>query len=138
MPKIKNINHIAIVVEEIDSALEFWRDVLGLEVGQIEEVPEQKARVAFLPSGESKIELVEPTTGDSGIARYLQKRGPGMHHLCIEIDDIESMLKQLKAHGIRLINQSPQIGADGRKYAFIHPESTNGVLLELYQAPISS
>jgi methylmalonyl-CoA/ethylmalonyl-CoA epimerase len=135
MPKIKNINHIAIVVEEIDSALSFWRDVLGLEVDEVEEVPEQEARVAFLPSGEGKIELVEPTTSDSGIARYLKKRGPGMHHLCIEIDDIESMLKQLNAHGVRLINQTPQIGADGRKYAFIHPESTNGVLLELFQRP---
>jgi methylmalonyl-CoA/ethylmalonyl-CoA epimerase len=135
MPKVKNINHIAIVVEEIDSALSFWRDVLGLEVDEVEEVPEQEARVAFLPSGEGKIELVEPTTSDSGIARYLKKRGPGMHHLCIEIDDIESMLKQLNAHGVRLINQTPQIGADGRKYAFIHPESTNGVLLELFQRP---
>ena len=133
MPEIKNINHIAIVVEEIDSALSFWRDVLGLEVDEIEEVPEQEARVAFLPSGEGKIELVEPTTSDSGIARYLQKRGPGMHHLCIEIDDIESMLNQLNAHGIRLINQTPQIGEDGRKYAFIHPDSAHGVLVELYE-----
>lgn len=133
MPKIKNINHVAIVVAELDSALKFWGDVLGLEVESIEEVPEQKARVAFLPSGESKIELFEPTTSDSGIARYLQKHGPGLHHVCLEIEDIDLTIKQLFDNGVRLINETPQIGEDGRKYAFIHPQSTNGVLLELYQ-----
>jgi methylmalonyl-CoA/ethylmalonyl-CoA epimerase len=133
MPKIKNINHIAIVVDELDAALEFWRDVLGLRVESIEDVPEQEARVAFLPSGTSKIELVEPTTSESGIARYLQKFGPGLHHFCIEIEDVAATLELLKEHRVRLINETPQIGADGRIYAFIHPESTKGVLLELYQ-----
>lgn len=131
--KIKNINHVAFIVEEIEPALNFWRDVLGFEVEQVEEVPDQEVRIAFLPAGETKIELVEPASNDSGIARFLQKRGPGMHHICIEIEDIDAALRQLKANDIRLINDTPEISSDGRKYAFIHPQSTNGVLLELYQ-----
>jgi methylmalonyl-CoA/ethylmalonyl-CoA epimerase len=131
--KIKNLNHVAFVVEEIDSALRFWRDVLGFEVEQIEDVPEQEVRIAFLPAGETKLELIEPASSDSGITRFLQKRGPGMHHICIEIEDIEATLRHLKANDIQLINETPQKSSDGRKYAFIHPHSTNGVLLELYQ-----
>lgn len=133
--KIKNINHVAIVVDEIDTALKFWRDILGFEIDEIQDVPEQEARVAFLPCGGSKIELVEPTSSDTGIARYLQKRGPGLHHICIEIEDIEITLRQLKTDGIRLIYDTPETSEDGRKYTFIHPQSTNGVLIELYQRP---
>ena len=127
------INHIAILVEDLDSALTFWKDTLGLEIDHIKEIPEQEARVAFLPSGECEIELVEPTSQSSGIARYLQKRGPGMHHICFEVDDIHDILSQLKGKGVRLINDSPQIDSEGKKYAFVHPESTNGVLIELYE-----
>lgn len=133
MPNIQRIDHIAIVVQDIDAALGFWRDALGLELQGVEDVPEQKSLVAFLPVGESEVELVQPTTDDSGVARYLQKRGPGMHHICLEVEDIEQMLAQLKAKGVRLINESPIPGAGGKKIAFIHPESTNGVLVELYE-----
>jgi methylmalonyl-CoA/ethylmalonyl-CoA epimerase len=133
MPKIKRIDHIAIVVEDIDSALGFWRDALGLELDHVEDVPEQKSLVAFLPTGGSEVELVKPTTNDSGVARYLQKRGPGMHHICFEVDDIEAILTKLKEKGVRLINETPITSAEGKKLAFIHPESTRGVLVELYQ-----
>jgi methylmalonyl-CoA/ethylmalonyl-CoA epimerase len=133
MPKIKRIDHIAIVVEDIDAALSFWSETLGLELDHVEDVPEQKSIVAFLPTGGSEVELVKPTTGDSGVARYLQKRGPGMHHICFEVDDIEATLTHLKEKGVRLINETPITGADGKKLAFIHPESTHGVLVELYQ-----
>jgi methylmalonyl-CoA/ethylmalonyl-CoA epimerase len=134
MTVIKRIDHIAIVVEDIEATLGFWRDALGLELADIEEVPEQKSQVAFLPVGESQVELVRPTTDDSGVAKYLQKRGPGMHHICFEVDDIEGALRQLKARGVRLINETPVPGAGGKRIAFIHPESTSGVLVELYQA----
>jgi methylmalonyl-CoA/ethylmalonyl-CoA epimerase len=133
MPKIKRIDHIAIVVEDIDTSLKFWRDALGLDLEHIEKVPEQKSIVAFLPTGESEVELVEPTTDDSGIARYLSKRGPGIHHICFEVEEIEAALGELKGKGVRLINETPTIGAGGKKIAFIHPESTNGVLVELYE-----
>jgi methylmalonyl-CoA/ethylmalonyl-CoA epimerase len=133
MPKIKRIDHIAIVVEDIDSALAFWRDALGLDLEHVEEVTEQQSIVAFLPAGESEVELVKPTTDDSGVARYLSKRGPGIHHICFEVEDIESALVDLKSKGVRLINETPAIGAGGKMIAFIHPESTNGVLVELYE-----
>jgi methylmalonyl-CoA/ethylmalonyl-CoA epimerase len=133
MPKIKRIDHIAIVVEDIESTLGFWREALGLELEHVVDVPEQKSMVAFLPIGNSEIELVKPTTDDSGVARYLQKRGPGMHHICFEVDDIEAILAHLKGKGVRLINETPIAGSDGKKLAFIHPESTHGVLVELYE-----
>ena len=133
MPKIKRIDHIAIVVEDIESALGFWRDALGLELDHVEDIPEQKSIVAFLPTGGSEVELVKPTTEDSGVARYLQKRGPGMHHICFEVDDIEATLAHLEGKGVRLINETPITSVDGKKLAFIHPESTHGVLVELYQ-----
>ena len=134
MATIKRIDHIALVVEDIESTLSFWRDALGLELAHIEDVPAQKSLVAFLPVGESEIELVRPTTDDSGVARYLQKRGPGMHHISLEVDDIAGMLTQLKGKGVRLINETPVPGAGGMQIAFIHPESTSGVLVELYQS----
>ena len=133
MPHVKQINHLAVVVEDMDKALLFWRDALGLELHGLRDVPAEKSQVAFLPLPGSEVELVQPTTDDSGIAKYLAKRGPGMHHLCLEVDDIEGMLSQLKVKGVRLINEEPRIAADGKKYAFIHPESTSGVLVELYQ-----
>jgi methylmalonyl-CoA/ethylmalonyl-CoA epimerase len=133
MPKIKRIDHIAIVVQDIDSSLRFWRDALGLDLEHVEEVPEQASIVAFLPTGESEVELVEPTSEDSGIARYLNKRGPGIHHICFQVEGIEAALEDLKSKGVRLINETPTKGAGGKKVAFIHPESTNGVLVELYE-----
>ena len=133
MPKIKAINHVAVVVDNMEKSLAFWRDALGIELHELRDVPAEKSQVAFLPLAGAEVELVMPTTDDSGIARYLAKRGPGMHHLCLEVDDIVGMLAQLKAKGTRLINEEPRTAADGRKYAFVHPESTGGVLVELYQ-----
>jgi methylmalonyl-CoA/ethylmalonyl-CoA epimerase len=133
MPKVKQINHVAIVVEDIDDSLSFWRDALGIEMHELREVPAEKSKVAFLPVPGGEIELVQPTTTDSGIAKYLDKRGQGMHHVCLEVDDIDGMMAQLKSKGIRLINEQPRIAADGKRYAFIHPESASGVLVELYQ-----
>ena len=133
MPKVKQINHVAVVVDDMEKALRFWRDALGMELHELRDVPAEKSQVAFLPLPGSDVELVQPTTEDSGIAKYLAKRGPGMHHICLEVDDIDEMLQQLRSKHIRLINDEPRTAADGKKYAFIHPESTAGVLVELYQ-----
>jgi len=133
MPRVKQINHVAVVVDDMEKALSFWRDALGMDLHELRDVPTEKSQVAFLPLPGSEVELVQPTTDDSGIARYLAKRGPGMHHICLEVDDIEAMMAQLKAKGTRLINEEPCTAADGKRYAFIHPESTSGVLVELYQ-----
>ena len=133
MPSIKKVNHVAVVVDDMEKALSFWRDALGIELHELRDVPVEKSQVAFLPLAGSEVELVMPTSDDSGIAKYLAKRGPGMHHICLEVDDIVGMLAQLRTKGIRLINEEPRTSADGKKYAFIHPESTSGVLVELYQ-----
>lgn len=133
MPKIKQINHVAIVVEDMQQSLAFWRDALGMELHELRDVPAEMSQVAFLPLAGSEIELVQPTTDDSGIAKYLAKRGPGMHHVCLEVDDIEGMMATLKSKGVNLINEEARVAADGKKYAFIHPKSTGGVLVELYQ-----
>jgi methylmalonyl-CoA/ethylmalonyl-CoA epimerase len=134
MTKIKKIHHVAIVVDNIEDSLNFW-EALGLEIESIKEVPEHDSKVAFLPVGDSEIELVESTDDSSGIARYLAKRGPGLHHICIEVEGIDSILIDLLEKGIRLINTEPLSGEGGRRYAFIHPESTKGVLIELYELP---
>ncbi len=132
MSQIK-LNHIAVVVEDVEQALGFWRDALGLvSGGDIQEVPAEAVKVAFLETGESHIELVQPTTEDSGIAKYLAKRGQGMHHICVEVPDIEAKLAELNAKGYELINETPR-ERDGKRYAFVHPKSTGGVLLELYE-----
>ena len=130
---IKRIDHVAIVVPDTQEALAFWQDALGLTLSHVEEVPAQETLVAFLPTGESEVELVEPTTETSGMARYMEKRGPGMHHICFEVDDIEQALARLKEKGVQLINEEPTIGAGGKKIAFVHPKSTGGVLVELYE-----
>ncbi|NLN70263.1 MAG: methylmalonyl-CoA epimerase [Chloroflexi bacterium] len=132
MSKIKKINHVAIVVENIEEALVFWRDQLGLPLDQIEDVPAQASKVAFLPVGEGEVELVQPTDLDTGLGKYLEKRGEGMHHLCIEVDDIDGVLADLKAKGVRLIDEIAQ-ELPGRRMAFIHPKAANGVLVELYE-----
>ena len=135
MPKIKKIDHVALVVGDMDAALGFWRDSLGLELTHIATVPRENSAIAFLPLGGSEIELVQPTSEDSGIAKYLEKRGPGMHHICLEVDDITGMLAQLKAQGVQLIHEEPVIAESGKKYAFIHPKAAFGVLVELYELP---
>ncbi len=133
MTEVKKIAHVAILVEDIDDALKFWRDALGLELGHVEEVPSQGAAVAFLPLGDTEVELVQPLGEDSGLAKYLAQRGGGMHHLCFEVEDISAKLEELKAAGVRLINEEASTLEDGRQIAFIHPKSTGGVLVELVQ-----
>jgi len=133
MGKSVKINHIALAVSDLESSLHFWRDALGLEIEKTEKVDAEKAIVSFLNIGNSKIELVQSTDPDSGLGKYLDTRGPGIHHICIEVDNIEKMIEQLKEKGIKLINEAPRLKEDGRKYVFIHPESTQGVLVELYQ-----
>ncbi|MEX2161063.1 MAG: methylmalonyl-CoA epimerase [Anaerolineales bacterium] len=130
---IKRIDHIALVVEDIDKSLQFWQEALGMRVSHMEHVPSEKSVVAFLPAKESEVELVQPTMEESGVSRFLEKRGPGMHHICFEVYDIEATIAHLKSKGVRLINEKPEIGTGGKKIAFIHPESTHGVLVELYE-----
>lgn len=132
MANFKKINHVAIAVSDMDGAVAFWRDTLGLPFSHVEDVPSQKARVAFFPVGDSEIELVMPTSDDTGTARFLAKNGPGMHHLCLEVDDIEDKLNELKQKNVQLINETPLV-LEGRKMAFLHPKSTQGVLIELYE-----
>jgi len=127
------INHLGIATNGIDDALKFWSDALGLENVHTEIVEDQKVRVAMLPIGESRIELLEPTGEDSPISKFLDKRGGGIHHIAVEVADIEASLAQLKSKGMRLIDERPRIGAEGRLVAFVHPSSANGVLLELVQ-----
>ena len=132
---IKRINHVAVVVENLDSALTFWHDALGLPLAKTESNPGEQVEIAFLPVGDSEIELLKPTDPDSGIGKYLSKRGPGLHHLCVEVDDIAATIARLVAQGIEMINTEPRIREDGTRYAFVHPKSTGGVLVELYALP---
>lgn len=127
------INHLGIATKGIEEALKFWEDALGLENVHTETVEDQKVRVAMLPLGESRIELLEPTSEDSPISRFLEKRGGGIHHVAVEVEDIEASLAKLKRAGARLIDETPRIGAEGCLVAFVHPSSANGVLLELVQ-----
>lgn len=131
------INHLGIAVSSIDEALAFWRDALGLELKEIESVAEQGVRVAMLPLGESRIELLEASGGETPVGKFISKRGPGIHHLCLEVSEIEAKLAQLKSRGVRLIDEKPRIGAGGALVAFIHPASTGGVLIELTQKVLS-
>ena len=126
------IDHIGIVVRDIHKALKFYEAALGLPLDNVVEVPDQKVEVAFLPLGESNVELVQPTADDTGTAKFLAKRGEGIHHICIEVEDIEATLLRLKAHDVRLIDESPRQGAHGR-VAFVHPKSAHGVLIELIE-----
>lgn len=128
------IDHLGIATKGIDEALKFWQDALGLENVHTEIVEDQKVRVAMLPLGESRIELLEPTSEDSPISKFLDKRGGGIHHIAVSVEDIYVSLAKLKANGMRLIDESPRIGAEGCLVAFVHPSSANGVLLELVQA----
>ncbi len=127
------IDHLGIATNGIDEALKFWGEALGLENVHTEIVEDQKVRVAMLPLGESRIELLEPTSEDSPISKFLEKRGGGIHHIAVSVDDIQASLAKLKARGIRLIDESPHVGAEGCLVAFVHPSSANGVLLELVQ-----
>ncbi|MEP7338604.1 MAG: methylmalonyl-CoA epimerase [Acidobacteriota bacterium] len=127
------IQHLGVAVVSIDDALAFWRDALGLELKEIEVVEDQGVRVAMLPIGESRIELLEATGSETPVGKFIAKRGAGIHHLCVEVNDISAKLAELKARGVRLIDEQPRTGAGGALVAFVHPSSTGGVLIELTQ-----
>lgn len=127
------IDHLGIATKGIDEALKFWQDALGLESVHTEEVADQKVRVAMLPLGETRIELLEATSADSPIAKFVEKRGGGIHHIAVEVENIEASLAKLKSQGARLIDEQPRFGAEGCLIAFVHPSAANGVLLELVQ-----
>ena len=135
MTKLIRLNHVAVLVPDLDQALLFWQDQLGLSLDHVETISSMEVKIAFLPLGESEIELVQPTTDSSGLAKFLEKRGPGLHHICIEVDDIAAKLQELLEKGVRLIDQEPILMDDGRQLAFIHPKSGGGVLVELYELP---
>ena len=129
--KIKNIDHIGIAVKDIESALSFYRDALGLKLEEIEVVEEQKVKVAFLPISEGEFELLETTEEDGPIAKFIEKNGEGIQHIALRVENLEESLAELKSKGVRLIDEKPRKGAGGAKIAFLHPKSTGGVLLEL-------
>lgn len=130
---LERINHIGIAVHSIEESLPFYQGNLGMELAGIEEVAEQKVKVAMLQIGESKIELLEPIGEDSPVAKFLEKNGPGIHHLAYEVKDIEAVIAKLIADGARMIDEKPRNGAHGARIAFVHPKSSNGVLTELCQ-----
>lgn len=127
------LNHLAVAVPDLEAALSFYRDALGLRVERVEDVEREAVRVAFLPLGDGEIEIVQPTRDDTGIARWLARHGAGMHHLCIQVDDIAATMARLKAHDVELINPEPVQKTDHIRYAFVHPRSAFGVLVELYE-----
>ena len=131
---LNKIDHIGVAVASLDEAMPFYRDQLGMAVKGIEEVAEQKVRVAFLQIGESKIELLEPTSAESPVARFLEKNGPGIHHIAYQVDDIEAAIRKLEADGARMIDRVPRTGAHSARIAFVHPKSSGGVLTELCQS----
>lgn len=133
--KAKGLDHVAIAVKDLDKAIALYRDTLGLELAEIEEVPEQQVRTAIFGHGSGRVELICPTSADTGVAKFLEKRGEGLHHICIEVEDIEASLAALKEKGAPLIDQTPKPGAGGTKVAFIHPKGSHGVLVELSQKP---
>lgn len=133
----KRIDHIAIIVRDIEQALVFYRDTLGIAPGEIQEVPSEQVRIAFLPMGGpggSEIELIEPTAPDSSLATFLEKRGEGLHHICLEVENIDAELADMREKGAPVLDKQPRIAADGRAI-FLHPKGTNGVLLELLEKP---
>ena len=131
----RRIDHVAIIVRNIDQALAFYRDILGILPGEIRDVPTEQVRIAFLPlggPGGSEIELIEPTVPDSSLAKFLEKRGEGLHHICLEVDNIEVALQEMQERGAPVLDQQPRVAAEGRAI-FVHPKGTNGVLLELLE-----
>lgn len=132
MKVVRKIDHVGIAVKNLEEAIKTYK-ALGLEVSEIEEVEEQRVRVAMLPVGESRIELLEATSPDSAIARFIERRGEGIHHLAINVSNIDEALKNAKDSGLTLIDEKPRMGAGGKKVAFVHPKSTHGVLLEFVE-----
>jgi methylmalonyl-CoA/ethylmalonyl-CoA epimerase len=131
---IRKIDHVGIAVRALEDSLPFWADALGLEVGGIETVPDEKVKVAFLALGPNRIELLEPTEDGSAVARHLSRRGAGIHHLTLAVDDLPALLARLESRGVEIVGRGPRIGSAGRLVAFLHPRSTGGVLVELAAA----
>ncbi|HPZ22857.1 MAG: methylmalonyl-CoA epimerase [Bacillota bacterium] len=129
----KKIDHLGIAVEDLAAAVELFRDTLGLEYAGEETVADQKVRTAFFPLGESSVELLEATDPDSPIAKYIEKKGPGIHHIALRVDDVAKAIEVLLGKGVRMIDTVPRVGAHGAKIAFIHPKSTPGILVEICQ-----
>jgi len=129
------LDHIGIAVRSLDAALRFYRDNLGMALAGIEEVPAEKVRVAMIPLGDTRLELLEATAADSAIARFLEKRGEGIHHIALEVKELDASLQRLEASGVRVLPGKGEYGAGGHRYAFLHPSSCNGVLVELVEAP---
>ncbi len=127
------INHIGIAVPDIERAAEFYTKHLGLRLGGVEEVADQKVKVAFLPIGEVRLELVQPTSPESPVARFLEKNGPGFHHIAYQVDDVAAEVERLKVEGVRMVDQAPRTGAHNTRIAFVHPKASGGVLTELVQ-----
>lgn len=132
---IKRIDHIGIAVRDINDALKFFEQALGMNLDHVASEEGGKTKVAFMPIGGSEVELVEPQESENGLAKFLAKRGEGIHHICFEVDDIEAALARLRENGAQLIDETPRTNASGMRYAFIHPKSAHGVLIELYQKP---
>lgn len=130
---VKKIDHIGIAVKNLKESLKFYEDVLGLKSTGTEVVEEQKVKVAFLPTGDSEVELLEPTSPDSAIAKFIEKNGEGIQHMAYRVDDIDEAIAKMKEMGLRMIDEKPRYGAGGAKIAFCHPKSTGGVLIELCQ-----
>jgi methylmalonyl-CoA/ethylmalonyl-CoA epimerase len=132
---LTRIDHIAIAVQNIGDALKFFEDALGVQLDHTALEEGGRTRVAFMPVGQSEVELVEPQDSESGLAKFIAKRGEGIHHICFEVDDIQAALARLKDKGAQLIDETPRTNTKGMRYAFIHPKSAHGVLIELYQKP---
>jgi len=130
---MNKIAHLGIAVNDLDAALALYRDAMGLHVEYRRAVPEQGVEIVGLPVGESEIELLKPLSEEGGVAKFLQSRGEGIHHVCFEVDDIEAALAGLQAQGYTLIDKAPRVRDDGRKYAFVHPKCTHGVMIEFYE-----
>lgn len=131
---IERVDHVGIAVPSLEEALRFWRDALGMEVAGEEEVGTERVKVAFLPAGESRVELLEATSKESPIARHLEKRGAGIHHLTLAVTDLEGALARIRARGLPMLDEAPRPGAGGSRVAFVHPRAAGGVLLELVEA----
>lgn len=135
MTKPIRVNHVAIVAEDINQATTFWSDIVGLEKTRSEYNEKEAVDVAFFEVGNTELEILAPTTDDSGVAKYLNKRGPGFHHMCLDVEDLDATIAHLKDKGIELINEVPRVREEGIRYAFVHPKSTGGLLVELYELP---
>jgi methylmalonyl-CoA epimerase len=134
MEGMMRIHHIAIAIKDLDKALTFYRDALGIQVIEQKEVPAEGVEIAILPAGESEIELLRPLNQDNSIGRFITNRGEGIHHICLEVENIETSISQLEAQGAQMATEV-RSHADGTRYAFVHPKSAHGVLIELYEVP---